>query len=78
MPPRQSKAARPVFDAASALGVAVRLGAEPEKIAELRRDLRAAQLEKAVKEAVEKFPPLTPEQVDRIAAILRSTTSDAA
>lgn len=44
---------------------------DPEFIA-AKRDLAAAVLEKHVAEVVSKAPPLTPEQRDRIAAILRS------
>ena len=36
-----------------------------------RRDLRAARLEEAVRKTVDTFPPLTPDQCDRIAALLR-------
>lgn len=37
---------------------------------EARRDLRAAKLERAAREAAEELPPLTDEQARRIAAIL--------
>ena len=69
---RQSAEARPIFRASGALSVAIRRGEPDEKIADLRRDLRAAQLEKYVREIVDKAPPLTAEQRDRIAALLRA------
>lgn len=36
-----------------------------------RRDLRAARLEEAVRSVVETAPPLTPAQIERLAALLR-------
>lgn len=41
------------------------------ELVEARRDLKAANLQKAVEKAVNTAPPLTEEQVDRISAILR-------
>lgn len=53
-----------------------RLGAEsrfhPESDAtEIRRDLAASRIEDYVARVVDAAPPLTPEQRDRIAALLR-------
>ena len=42
-----------------------------EAIAQKRRDLRAARLADVVRETVAQLPPLTPEQRDRIAILLR-------
>jgi hypothetical protein len=41
------------------------------QVVETRWDLMAQRLEEHVREVVAKAPPLTPEQRDRIAAILR-------
>ena len=57
--------------AKSRLGVATRWRRSPEEIAEARRDLAAAKLEQYVGAIVADAPPLTPEQADRIAALLR-------
>lgn len=46
-------------------------------ILEARRDLRAARLEDHVARIVAEAPPLTPEQCDRIAALLRPTAGGA-
>lgn len=35
-----------------------------------RRDLRAARLEEHVRKVVEDWPPLTPEQLDRLSGLL--------
>lgn len=50
---------------------------DPELV-EAKRNLLALSLEKAVREAVAKAPPLTVEQRDRIAAILRGGSQDGA
>lgn len=44
----------------------------PEFVTSARRDLAAAKLEDYVRRTVDKAPPLTPEQRDRIAAALWS------
>lgn len=51
---------------------------DPELVA-ARRDLKAAMLAEHVKKVVDQAPPLTAEQVDKIAALLRrGGASDAA
>ena len=44
-------------------------------LAKARRDLRAELLAEHVERVVEEFPPLTPAQLDRIAALLRAGTA---
>lgn len=44
---------------------------------ELRRDLRAARAEEYIREVVAAAPPLTAEQRDRLAVLLRGTPADA-
>ncbi|KHL00433.1 hypothetical protein [Sinomonas humi] len=61
-----------VVQAKSRLGVAARRR-DPEEIAEARRDLAAAKLAQYVERVVSAAPPLTPEQADRIAALLRGS-----
>lgn len=61
----------PVIAARSALGNATIAG-DPERIAAARRDLTAAKVERAVREAVAAAPPLTEEQKAKIAALLTS------
>lgn len=48
--------------------------ADPGLIADARRDLRAARLAEHIKRTVEAAPPLTPEQRDRLALLLRATS----
>ena len=48
---------------------------DPELV-EARRNLRAERLAERVHEAVSQAPPLTREQIDRIAAILNGGQSD--
>lgn len=47
--------------------------ADDPELVEARRDLAAEVIAQHVAKVVAKAPPLTPEQRDRIAAILRST-----
>lgn len=58
-----------VLQARSRLGNAVRSGRATDA-ADARRDLRAAKLERAAREAADALPPLTQEQARHIAAIL--------
>jgi hypothetical protein len=52
-------------------------GPDDPRLPDLRRDLRAAELEEHVRRIVDATPPLTPEQRDKIAALLFSgRTSD--
>ncbi len=46
---------------------------DPEILA-ARRDLRAARIEQELRKAVAGWPPLTDEQVDRLAGLLRGGT----
>ncbi|MFD1210966.1 hypothetical protein ACFQ36_02785 [Arthrobacter sp. GCM10027362] len=60
----------PVLKARARLGVAARTGSQQD-IAEARRDLAAANLEAYIQRTVAEAPPLTQEQLDRIATLLR-------
>ena len=64
----------PVLSARAAVAVASRRSrggtADPAAIANARRELAAAKLERYVREVVAAAPPLTTEQRSRIAAIL--------
>lgn len=62
----------PVLKARSNLAVAHRAtkNTPPERLGELRAELAAAKIERAIREAVEAAPPLTDEQRARLAAIL--------
>lgn len=52
--------------------IALTMKADPEAdVTELRRQLRAERLEDHIKAAIDAAPPFTPEQLDRLAAILR-------
>jgi hypothetical protein len=46
-------------------------GPDDPRLPELRRNLRAAELEDHVRRIVDTFPPLTNEQRNQIAALLR-------
>lgn len=61
-----------VAGARSRLGVACKLGT-PADVSEARRDLAAAKLADYIKRTVDQAPPLTDEQRERIAALLRPT-----
>lgn len=50
---------------------------DPELVA-ARRNLRAERLADHVAKIVAEAPPLTPEQIDRIAGLLKGGASDAA
>lgn len=49
------------------------LGADHPDTLDARRELTAVTLEEHVRRVVDTFPPLTAEQRDRIAALLRAT-----
>lgn len=61
-----------VLKARSRIGVATRRGT-PEDVAEARRDYRAVKLEAHIREVVNAAPPLTDEQADRLAALIRTS-----
>ena len=52
-------------------------GPNDPRLPELRRDLRAAELAEHVRRIVDTFPPLTDEQRNQIAALLRSPSQGA-
>ena len=55
----------------SRVAVASRLGS-PEDVAQARRDHAAAKLADTIERTVAAAPPLTPEQLDRLAGLLRA------
>ena len=62
----------PVISHRSKHALAVRFhGRDSEQAQNAIRDLKAVKLERHVQEVVAMSPPLTAEQLDRIAAILR-------
>lgn len=71
----QNKTSRPVLQAAANLSAAIRRGESADTIADMRRKLRVAQLEKHVTDLVEQWPPLSEEQLERVAALLSPTRS---
>lgn len=60
----------PVRVATARLAISTRWGRDAATIAEARRDLTAAKLERAINEAVASAPPLSPAQRDRLASLL--------
>lgn len=56
--------------ASARYATAARDGKDPELAATRRRELGAIMLEAHVKEVVERFPPLTQEQIDKIVSLL--------
>jgi hypothetical protein len=50
--------------------------ADDPVVANAERDLRAAKLEDYIRKVVDQAPPLTPEQADRLAALLRGGDQD--
>lgn len=60
----------PVLTARSRLGVAARRK-DPQQIETARQELAAAKLEAHIAKVVADAPPLTSEQLDRIAVLLR-------
>ncbi|MDP9692712.1 UNVERIFIED_ORG: hypothetical protein J2X79_000241 [Arthrobacter globiformis] len=63
-----------VYKARSAVALAVQRGKPSE---DARRDLAAAKLAQYVERVVAEAPPLTDEQVNRIARLLRPATGEA-
>lgn len=62
----------PVLDARSRLATTVRLHRnDTKRVTDARRDLAAAKLAEYVRKTVAEAPPLTDEQRERIAALLR-------
>lgn len=59
-----------VIQARSALGNATRSG-DSDKISDARRDLAAAKLEAFIEKTIAEAPPLSAEQLDRLAVLLR-------
>lgn len=59
-----------VVRARNRLGNATSHGRPAAELEDLRRDLAAAKLEKAIQRIVAEAPPLRPEQAERIAALL--------
>jgi type II secretory pathway predicted ATPase ExeA len=57
--------------ARSKLANAVKDGADPATVGDLRRDMRAEKLAETIQKTVATWPPLTPEQRDRLASLLR-------
>ncbi|MCA1671730.1 MAG: hypothetical protein LC799_05845 [Actinobacteria bacterium] len=73
MPARSSVRRR----AASVVGAIERHhGPADSRLPAARRDLRAAALEEHVRAVVNVFPPLSAEQRDKIAALLRGAPTD--
>lgn len=62
----------PVATARARLAATVRHRPESDH-SELRRDLRAARLEDYIRRTVDAAPPLTDEQRDKLATLLRGT-----
>lgn len=50
-------------------------GPADPRLTDARRDLHAAELEEHVRRIVDAAPPLTPEQRDKIATLLRASTA---
>lgn len=46
-------------------------GPEAEETLAIRRDIKEAKLSRFIEKIVSEAPPLTPEQIDRISALLR-------
>ena len=45
-------------------------GPDDPRVGDLRRDLRAQQLEEHIRRVVDEMPPLTPEQLSKLSALL--------
>lgn len=70
--PAQSKDRRKVVAQISA--ITRHHGPDDNRLTDLRRDLRAAELAEHVSRIVEGFPPLTDDQRDKIVGLLRPTS----
>ena len=64
--------------AATVAGIERACGPDDPRLPDLRRDLAAARLEEYVQRVVDEFPPLTNEQRNQIAALLRPARQTAA
>lgn len=59
----------------SRIGVASHSGT-PEQVTEARRDHAAAKIAEFIRRTVDNAPPLTPEQRDKLATLLRDAPSE--
>lgn len=66
-----AKQSRPSQRARALAASYSRVPGADEKVAAAKADMRAAQIIEYVDSIVEKCPPLSPEQIDRIAAAFR-------
>lgn len=64
----------PVRNAVSRVGVAARCGT-PDQLAAAKRELTAANCERAIQKALDAAPPLTTAQRKRLAVLLLSGTA---
>lgn len=60
-----------VLEARSKLAQASKRGKSPEEAAAARRQLAEAKIAKAVRECLAEAPPLTEDQLSRLASLLR-------
>lgn len=67
--------ANDLLSSKSALGVASRSG-DPARIIDARREHAAVKIQTAIERVLAEAPPLTDEQRDRIAALLRPARGD--
>ena len=63
--------AKPILVATANLARAHRM--EPERVPERERELAVVKIQLYIEREVKKWPPLTQEQRDRLAALLRDT-----
>lgn len=56
-------------------GITSKCGTDDPRLPALREQLKAAELEEHIKRAVESWPPLSTEQRERLANLLRGETS---
>jgi hypothetical protein len=75
MPPDDFTTANTVEHFRAKLAKATRDG-NTETAAQARHDMGVALLERGIKQLVDQAPPLSPEQRDRLAALLRPSTAD--
>lgn len=69
--PWEALLSSPVITARGRYGHAVKTG-DPDLIQTGQRDLAAAKLEQYIARVVSEAPPLTPTQIDRLAALLKA------
>lgn len=67
---RRTKNVDPLLSARGRVAYETRLGSDPRKLTAARQDLKAEQVRRAIRQALDEVPPLRDEQRHELAALL--------